>query len=77
MELAIRARIASAELFFEAFRKAYYVLRRKFCALKILEELTLATEDFAKVYFAQRDHGTTPVIQSLLSGGVDGKLEAR
>jgi hypothetical protein len=59
-----RARSAAASIFLDWVTREPRM--RKFAALKIYEELMLATEDLAMVYFALRDRASRPVLETLL-----------
>jgi hypothetical protein len=61
-----RARSAAAAVLEQAFAAATDVRTRKFLAAKVFEELILATEDLAMLYFALRQYPGASVLEGLL-----------
>ncbi len=67
-----RARIASVNLFADGFSASSDSRARKFYALRVFEEMMLATEDLGMLYYALSRHRTAPVLETLLSHNLDG-----
>jgi len=73
-QFGCRNRSATASHFGNLFlENPDQVQLRKYAALKVYEELVLATEDLCMLYFALRDRDDVPPLERLLTFNVDPK----
>src|SRR5215211_989381 len=63
LSFASSARRAAAALLLDFFERSADPRLRKFVALKLFEEVMLATEDLAMLYIALSDRGNRPVLE--------------